>query len=296
MGDKPLKEGTFYFPHDYNARSDYKIKRLLAKHGVKGYGVFWAIVESLYNNANALPTDYDSIAYDLQCDKEIVESIVNDFDLFFVKGDYFMSNSVQSRLNERDKKSERAKKSAEIRWKDTDAKRSQCDSNAIKEKKGKENINILSSSSEEGAEEEKTPTDEVPVNIPEGKPKFQDTSIEMILSRELFRKIKQRNPKQKEPNFQTWCREIDRMIRIDHRSIADIQAVISWSQQDTFWQNNILSTAKLKEKFDQLTLKMESTKNGNNRKRNYKAPKGTITGEEYRQQLEDIYGEEGTDS
>jgi hypothetical protein len=33
-----------------------------------------------------------------------------------------------------------------------------------------------------------------------------------------------------------------------------------WCQRDSFWQANILSTAKFREKFDQLELKME--KNG----------------------------------
>ena len=41
---------TFYFPHDYNSRTDEKIKLLIRKHGIEGYGIFWAIVEDLYNN------------------------------------------------------------------------------------------------------------------------------------------------------------------------------------------------------------------------------------------------------
>lgn len=46
------------------------------------------------------------------------------------------------------------------------------------------------------------------------------------------------------------------MIRIDGRTPDEIRAVIEWTQQDTFWMNNILSTGKLREKFDQLMLKM----------------------------------------
>jgi len=52
----------------------------------------------------------------------------------------------------------------------------------------------------------------------------------------------------------------DVTIRIDHRSPEDIRRVIEWCQSDPFWQSNILSTAKLREKFDQLTVKMGTEK------------------------------------
>ncbi|MBL0317478.1 MAG: DUF4373 domain-containing protein [Flavobacteriales bacterium] len=106
-----MKE-TYYFSHDYNARSDIKIKKLIAKHGMVGYGVFWAIVEDLYNNANALPSDYESIAFDIRSESDLVKSVVNDFDLFVIDGNTFGSSSVERRLNERNAKSESARQNA----------------------------------------------------------------------------------------------------------------------------------------------------------------------------------------
>lgn len=133
---------TFYFSHDYNCRADAKIKRLLVKHGYEGYGIFWAIIEDLYNNANALPTDYESIAYDLRTDCEKVKSIINDFDLFVISGDVFSSLSVERRLYERNQKSVKATESARERWRkarnDANAMRSHSEGNAIKESKVKE--------------------------------------------------------------------------------------------------------------------------------------------------------------
>ena len=133
-----MPKDTFYFSHDYNARNDEKIKRLIRKHGMQGYGVFWSIVEDLYNNANALRTDYEGIAYDLRSDSELVASVVNDFDLFIFNGDYFGSNSVQERLEQRNDKSAKARKSASYRWDNANAMQTQSDSNAKKERKGKE--------------------------------------------------------------------------------------------------------------------------------------------------------------
>ena len=46
-----MPKDTYYFSHDYNCRNDEKIKRLLRKHGMSGYGIFWSIVEDLYNNS-----------------------------------------------------------------------------------------------------------------------------------------------------------------------------------------------------------------------------------------------------
>jgi len=137
-----MPKDTFYFSHDYNARNDEKIKMLIRKHGMIGYGIFWSIVEDLYNNANALRTDYDGIAYDLRTDSDIIKSIINDFDLFEVNGNFFGSSSVQTRLNQRNEKTLSARKSASYRWgkKDEDANAMQTlsEGNAKKERKGKE--------------------------------------------------------------------------------------------------------------------------------------------------------------
>jgi hypothetical protein len=133
-----MPKDTFYFSHDYNARNDEKIKRLIRKHGMQGYGVFWSIVEDLYNNANALRLDYDGIAYDLRSNSEIVASVINDFDLFIFDDNFFSSNSVQERLDQRNTKSESARKSASYRWGNANAKQTLSEGNAKKERKGKE--------------------------------------------------------------------------------------------------------------------------------------------------------------
>jgi hypothetical protein len=137
-----MTKDTFYFSHDHNSRTDPKIKRLLARHGMQGYGIFWAIVEDLYNNANALQTDYETIAFDLRVDASVVQSIIEDFNLFTFDGEMLWSASVERRLIERNNKSEKARQSALSRWNkkpyDANAMRTHSDSNAIKERKGKE--------------------------------------------------------------------------------------------------------------------------------------------------------------
>jgi hypothetical protein len=111
-----VMKDSYYFSHDYNARNDEKIKKLIRIHGWTGYGLFWAIIEELYNNANALQSDYEGIAFELRTDKDCIHSILNDFDLFVHDGDKFGSLSVQRRLDEKDIKSKKASINARKRW------------------------------------------------------------------------------------------------------------------------------------------------------------------------------------
>ncbi len=85
---------------------------------------------------------------------------------------------------------------------------------------------------------------------------FSSELSEFRLAELLFELIRQRNPEHKAPNLQTWARQVDLMIRVDGRTPERIEQVLRWSQADAFWSKNILSTAKLREKFDALALKM----------------------------------------
>lgn len=142
-----MKE-TFFFSHDYNARTDPKIKDLLTEHGMLGYGIFWAIIEDLYNNSNVLRLNYKTISYDLRTDPDTIKSIINDFGLFIIDGDNFSSKSVGERLQKRTEKSIKASESIKKRWekyeRNTNVSGSKNDSNTnkVKESKGKERINI----------------------------------------------------------------------------------------------------------------------------------------------------------
>jgi len=85
------------------------------------------------------------------------------------------------------------------------------------------------------------------------------TSDEVRLSRLLYDLIVEKKPDFKMPNLQQWAKHIGLMIRLDHRTPENIEAVIRWCQADQFWHVNILSTAKLREKYDQLDMKRRNT-------------------------------------
>ncbi len=97
----------------------------------------------MYQNANALQLDYDLLAFEYRTQCDIVKSVINDFDLFIIDGDKFGSKSVESRLLERDARSQKARQAAISRWEQSERNASALQvhqsSNAIKERKGKEN-------------------------------------------------------------------------------------------------------------------------------------------------------------
>lgn len=101
----------------------------------------------------------------------------------------------------------------------------------------------------------------------------------------LFEKIKGNNPKQKEPNFDSWANDFRLMREKDDRELQEIKDVIDWCQADPFWQGNILSPKKLREKFDQLTIQMNSKKGAKNN-----AESGTSNTNRYSQKGQYDYG------
>lgn len=128
-----------FFSHDLHGRNDGKLQTVLMKHGLKGIGAFWCIVEMLYENEGYLMrTECERIAFELRTDCEFILSIIDDFNLFESDDEIFYSNSVLTRLNLINEKRDKARKSAEVRWTNANAMRTQCDGNAVKKRKEKE--------------------------------------------------------------------------------------------------------------------------------------------------------------
>jgi hypothetical protein len=139
-----MKE-SYYFPHDYNAHEDEKIIKLLRREGHEGYGIYWHLVElvAASSEARLKIEDIEDIAFAMRLDCERIKSIIFDFELFKIDEKFFWSNRLVKFFKEKEKKSEAARKSAKVRWNKenkgyANAMRTQCERNAIKERKGKE--------------------------------------------------------------------------------------------------------------------------------------------------------------
>ena len=159
---------AFYFTHDYNARNDVKMQEMMMDMGCEGIGIYWCIVEMLYENGGKLPLAYTkNIAWSLHLDTNEsdvvmqnscnvnanamqddanacanvmqkkscgnkVEKIIFNYDLFKNDGEFFWSESVLIRLEKRKSIVEKRKNAAAKRWKsnDKEVEQKQCKSNA----------------------------------------------------------------------------------------------------------------------------------------------------------------------
>ena len=72
--------------------------------------------------------------------------------------------------------------------------------------------------------------------------------------------LKANVPTLKEPNLQKWAQSFAVALRNDERMTEPVfvSQVVLWACSDAFWRTNIQSPDKLREKFDQLTAKMEA--------------------------------------
>ena len=113
-----------YFNHDSNSRNDIRIIKLRAKLSYEGYGIFWALLELLFNEENKLCiSDYETLAFGLQCDPKILKQVIEDFDLFVIEDNCFYSKRLHRHIEDINNKSTKAKESINKRWNNTNVLR-----------------------------------------------------------------------------------------------------------------------------------------------------------------------------
>ena len=107
-----------YFQHDYRSRLDKKLLKVRRKHGMTGFGVYWALVEMLHEGNGFIEMDTETIAYELQCDEDIVKDVIE------ICFDYFEGNvtcnrvieNLQFRREKASAKSKQATAAVNSRW------------------------------------------------------------------------------------------------------------------------------------------------------------------------------------
>jgi len=97
-----------------------------------------------------------------------------------------------------------------------------------------------------------------PPDPPEGAKTFY-TGDGLRLASLLSELIQANSPswKGKPKDVEKWAADIDKIVRIDGRTWEQVEYMIRWVQADGFWQRNILSGKKLREKFNDLIPKLK---------------------------------------
>ena len=105
----------------------------------------------------------------------------------------------------------------------------------------------------ESAKDKKAP-------CPKHKKRVYDKDSDYYKLSEFFiSQIKKNNPNFKDPNIQKWSDDLRKIVEIDKRDKHGVAMLIKWVQKDSFWMSNVLSPAKLREKYDQLIMRMNNS-------------------------------------
>lgn len=237
---RPPKSGLDYFPHDTDAVNDEKVEALRMLYGNDGYAFYFILLERIYRTPDG---ELDvSDAETIQILSRKIEVTLEKFNKMLktaLKKGCFDSEkyyNVKVLTSPGIKKRIQPVKTKRLKMKEkykeklvSDAETPQKPDKG-KESKGKESKVILKT--------------------------FLSHSEEVRLANLLWELIIKNNPFAKKPNMQSWAKEFDKILRIDMRDIVCVEQIIEACQADNFWQSNILSPKKLREKFDQLTSKL----------------------------------------
>lgn len=148
------------------------------------------------------------------------------------------------------------------KWEDIREKRSEAGKiSAEKRKLSQQVLTSVESVQQSPTNSTVNVTDTVNVTVNEKELKdYSEDSNELRLATLLYDLILENNPDAKKPNLQTWAKDVDKMIRLDNRTIEQIEGAIRWSQQDQFWHKNILSTSKLRKQYDRIFLEAKNAR------------------------------------
>ena len=110
-------KNTFTFPHDYGARNDPELQRLLFEFGPEAGWAYWVIIEMLYEQGGRMPkASYTQVAYAAHVKTELVKSIIESSSLFKTDRSFFWSNRVEFTLEAKEEKSAKGRTAAQAKW------------------------------------------------------------------------------------------------------------------------------------------------------------------------------------
>ena len=80
------------------------------------------------------------------------------------------------------------------------------------------------------------------------------TAEDLTAAEWMFDMVKTIAPSARKPNFAGWANDIRLMRERDGRNHRDMCVLFRWACQDNFWSGNVLSPAKLRDKWTQLEI------------------------------------------
>ncbi|HHZ95131.1 MAG TPA: DUF1376 domain-containing protein, partial [Flavobacteriales bacterium] len=222
--------------------------------------IYRRLLDLYYSTEKPICDDLNKVAriIRMRTHSDFITSVLDEF--FVLENDGWHCDRVDVEIFKYSEKSAKASKSAKVRWKKVKQKQ--------KDKEASErNANASKTHSDGNTNHKPLTTNQEPSNNPlvEEKPqrsKFKFSDVDYECAGWIYSLVIKVAPASKKPNLENWANTIRLMRELDKLTHDDISQVFTWANQDSFWSANILSAAKLREKFPQLQAKMKGVNNG----------------------------------
>lgn len=114
------KKMRLYFSHDASASRDEKILEMKMCYGARGYGLYWEIIEYLFEQggkAKYIPKMVSmAINEDVRAVNKFLKDCIEIYGLFDTDGEYFWSNRLRSELDRIEDLSAKRSKVASMKY------------------------------------------------------------------------------------------------------------------------------------------------------------------------------------
>ena len=282
---RPVKEGLDYFELD--CHMEEKVRLIQAEFGLKGFAIVVKLYQKIYGgfgyycewNEDSLLLFMSENGVSSRDEKNLISEIVaacirrNIFsEKLFNEFGILTSYGVHTRYLNAVSRREKVELIKEYLLISVGKNQDNVCINSINVNRNSVNVCSNSQSREEKSREDNnivaTPAEPKPATV-----SFQDGSFEIRCVDMIINSCLKTFPNSKVPQSltdkQKWAVEIDRMKRIDKRSEEDIVNALDYAITDSFWQTNIRSAKKFREKFETLIVQSRKNRNRGNIKNSF---------------------------
>lgn len=255
---------AYYFSHDSNAKTDEKILNLRADMGWDGYGIYWALIETLHDSTGYKFAfkSLQGLSINLGVKREKLEKIINSFGLFEKDENFFWSNSLMKRMNKKkevqESYSNRGKKGAEAKKEKNSLSPDELmielglSSATAELKQGKEK-------KEKEIEKESSLMKDLSIDRCK-MPKDSTGYLVIESSIKLYKGFAINFPDNRDLPLKTvveWVPPIRNLIEKKKYTYAQIKEIIIFASEDKFWKKVIIDTETLDRNFEKLKINYE---------------------------------------
>lgn len=267
---RPTKEGLEYFPLDTDIDQDDKVSVVVAKHGMKGFGIIIRLMMEVYRNGYFYPwTEKEQYVLSMKIGEPIekVNEIVDECLRwgFFHKETYEQHGILTSKgFQKRYLLATRRRKNIQIK---PEYRLIEDNNTSLSEVNDDNNSgSTVDNGGNEDTETSQSKRKEKKVNNSRRKRTYDEDNQYFKMAKYFHERVSGVAEAEGlthlviKANMQRWADEFRKLVELD--GVNDkrlIRDVMDWVTEDPFWKTNILSAGKLRDKFTELALKMKSS-------------------------------------